>query len=69
MGIDRALQARQGQARMILTVHDELVCECPADEADEVQALMREQMSGAAHLSVPLDVDVGVGTNWKDAKP
>jgi len=54
---------------MILTVHDELVCECPAEEADEVQALMREHMSGAAHLSVPLDVDVGVGTNWKDAKP
>jgi DNA polymerase-1 len=69
VAIDRALAARRGQARMILTVHDELVCECPAEEAAEVQALMREQMSGAAHLSVPLDVDVGVGTNWKDAKP
>ena len=54
---------------MIPTVHDELVCERPAEEADGVQALMREQMSGAAHLSVPLDVDIGVGTNWKDAKP
>ena len=63
------LVRRRGQARMILTVHDELVCECPAEEADDVQALMREHMSGAAHLSVPLDVDVGIGTNWKDAKP
>jgi DNA polymerase-1 len=69
VAIDRALSARRGQARMILTVHDELVCECPAEEADDVQALMREHMSGAAHLSVPLDVDVGVGSNWKDAKP
>jgi DNA polymerase-1 len=69
VAIDRALTTRRGQARMILTVHDELVCECPAEEADEVEALMRAEMSGAAHLSVPLDVDVGVGDNWKDAKP
>ena len=36
--------------------------------SDEIAALVREKMSGAATLAVPLDVDVGVGKNWKDAK-
>jgi DNA polymerase-1 len=55
-------------ARMILTVHDELVIESREEAADEVAALVRARMSGAAQLSVPLDVDVGIGVNWKDAK-
>jgi DNA polymerase-1 len=55
-------------ARMILTVHDELVIESQAAAADEVAALVRTHMSGAARLAVPLDVDVGIGENWKDAK-
>jgi DNA polymerase-1 len=55
-------------ARMILTVHDELVIEAQAAAADEVAALVRARMSGAAQLAVPLDVDVGIGENWKDAK-
>jgi len=55
-------------ARMILTVHDELVLEAREDAADEISALVRDKMSGAASLAVPLDVDVGVGANWKDAK-
>jgi len=56
------------QARMILTVHDELLFEVPRDEADEVAAIVRLKMEGAADLAVPLTVDVGVGENWKDAK-
>jgi DNA polymerase-1 len=55
-------------ARMILTVHDELVIESREEAADEVAALVRARMSGAAQLNVPLDVDVGIGANWKDAK-
>jgi DNA polymerase-1 len=55
-------------ARMILTVHDELLFEVPRDEADAVAALVRERMEGAAALSVPLVVDVGIGENWKAAK-
>jgi DNA polymerase-1 len=49
-------------------VHDELVLEAREDRSDEIAALVREKMSGAATLAVPLDVDVGVGKNWKDAK-
>ena len=56
------------KAQMILTVHDELLFECPREEADDVAALVRERMEGAASLSVPLTVDVGIGENWRDAK-
>ena len=55
-------------ARMILTVHDELLFEVPEKRADEVAAIVRERMQGAAELKVPLTVDVGIGRNWKDAK-
>jgi len=56
------------RARMILTVHDELLFEVPKAEADEVAALVKAHMEGAAQLAVPLTVDVGIGDNWKDAK-
>jgi len=57
-----------GRARMILTVHDELLFEAPAEAAGETVAMVRERMEGAVTLRVPLTVDVGVGENWKDAK-
>jgi DNA polymerase-1 len=55
-------------ARMILTVHDELLFEAPADQSNDVAALVRDVMSRAVPLDVPLDVDVGIGENWKEAK-
>ncbi len=42
--------------------------EAREEPSDEIASLVREKMSGAATLAVPLDVDVGVGKNWKDAK-
>ena len=56
------------QARMILTVHDELLFEVPKAEVDEFAALVRDSMQSAAQLAVPLTVDVGIGENWKEAK-
>jgi len=50
-------------------VHDELLFEVPAARADEFAAIVRDKMQGAATLKVPLIVDVGIGANWKDAKP
>jgi DNA polymerase-1 len=69
--VHEALTVRQGgppRARMILTVHDELLFEAPEAEAEEVAAMVRHHMERAAALAVPLTVDVGVGKNWKDAK-
>ncbi len=67
--VDRVLAAEAPASRMILTVHDELLFEAPRAEADRVAELVRAVMAGAVKLSVPLDVDVGVGENWKEAKP
>jgi DNA polymerase-1 len=55
-------------ARLILQVHDELIVECPIEEAEKVAAILREQMQGAAELRVPLLVDIGVGRTWYDCK-
>ncbi len=64
-----ALSGQSGPAgRMILTVHDELLFDVPRERADELSAVIREQMESAAVLAVPLTVDVGIGDNWKDAK-
>ncbi len=54
--------------RMILTVHDELVFEVPEAAADEAAALVKQHMEHAVALDVPLDVDVGVGRTWNEAK-
>jgi len=63
------LTERTLRTRMILTVHDELLFEAPKGEADAAAALVREKMEHAVKLDVPLDVDVGVAENWRDAKP
>ena len=56
------------KARMILTVHDELLIESPEASANAVAAQVRDAMQGAASLKVPLTVDVGIGPNWREAK-
>lgn len=66
--IHDAFPAAGLRARLLLQVHDELVVEAPADEAERAAALVVEHMEGAAELSVPLVATVGIGDNWKDAK-
>jgi DNA polymerase-1 len=60
---------RPAPSRMILTVHDELLFEAPVDDAQDVAAVARGVMEKAFALRVPLTVDVGIGPNWKAAKP
>ena len=60
---------RASPARMILTVHDELLVESPEDMAEAVSVQLRDAMQQAATLNVPLTVDVGIGPNWREAKP
>ena len=59
---------REGlQARLLLQVHDELIVECPRDEAERVRALLTEEMEHVADFSVPLTVDAKIGTTWAEA--
>jgi DNA polymerase-1 len=55
-------------ARMILTVHDELLFEAPRAIVPDVVNVVRDRMEHAVSLDVPLTVDVGTGENWKEAK-
>jgi len=65
--VQRELRASPLRARMLLTVHDELVFECPAEEVTELAVLVRRAMEGAAHLEVPLVVEIGSGETWGQA--
>ena len=62
------LKKEQLRARLILQVHDELIVECPLDEAPAVKEIVREEMEHAAAFAVPLTADVHEGTTWYDAK-
>ncbi|MDH5491975.1 MAG: DNA polymerase I [Myxococcales bacterium] len=62
--VDAAMRAAGLSARMLLTVHDELVFELPPEEREPMEQLVREQMQGAAELRVPLIVELGWGASW-----
>ena len=65
--IDALLRERKMKSRMTLQVHDELVFEVPEAEVDAMRTLVREQMENVhPSLSVPLQVDLGIGRNWRD---
>jgi DNA polymerase-1 len=64
--IDAALLDRGMKSRMTLQVHDELVFEVPENEVEALQPLVREHMEKVHALAVPLQVDMGVGANWRD---
>ena len=64
--IDAALRERGMKSRMTLQVHDELVFEVPENEVEIMQPLVREHMEKVHALAVPLQVDMGVGANWRD---
>ncbi len=56
------------QARLIMQVHDELIVECPEDEAETVKKLLAEEMEGVYTLAVPLTAEAHSGKNWLEAK-
>lgn len=63
----RRIQAEGLRSRLILQVHDELIAECPEDEAEHVKALLEEEMSGAVQLDVPLTANAKIGHTWAEA--
>ncbi len=68
IAVDRRLRAELEAARLLLTVHDELVLEAPSADMDALASLVREEMEGVADLSVPLVVDMDSGPDWYEAK-
>ena len=68
VNVHRRLKAEGLSARIILQVHDELIVECPEEEANIVRDILCHEMERAVSLSVPLTVDAHIGKNWMEAK-
>lgn len=66
--VQQRLEREGLKARLILQVHDELICEAPPQECQQVAALLKQEMEGAVQFDVPLTVDVHWGRTWYDAK-
>lgn len=67
VGVYRAFKEQGIRSKLILQVHDEIVVDLIPSEREAVERIVREQMEGAAKLSVPLVVDIGVGKSWLEA--
>lgn len=63
-----AIRAAGLESRIVLQIHDELLVEVPAGETKQLSAIVRDAMIGAYALDPPLEVDLGVGETWLDAK-
>ncbi|MDY3555936.1 DNA polymerase I [Gemmata sp. JC717] len=68
LGVRARMVAQKLHARMLLTVHDELVFEAPPAEVEPLALLVREEMTSAIKLNVPLKVDVAAGPNWLEVE-
>jgi DNA polymerase-1 len=66
--IDAAMQTRNLKSQMTLQVHDELLFDILPSEAEEMTALVKREMESAAHFTVPIVAEVGLGQNWRDIK-
>jgi DNA polymerase-1 len=64
----RALREAGGETRLVLQIHDELLFEGPPEEMEAAAELVEREMCAAYPLDPPLEVDVGVGTDWLNAK-
>lgn len=65
--IDSKMQQLGLKSRMLLQVHDELVFEVAKGELDQLQELVTERMGNIVELSVPLEVQIGIGKSWDQA--
>ena len=68
VALDRALDEQAMDTRVILQVHDEIICEVPASEVDAAGELVTATMHDAAELRVPLEVNLAFGDSWAAAK-
>lgn len=66
--VDERLRSEKMKSRLILQVHDELIVEAYKEEAEQVKAILKEEMENAVQLKVPLTIDMSEGHSWYDAK-
>ena len=64
----RRLKKEGLKARLLLQVHDELIVEAPASEAEQVKRLLKEEMEDAVHMEVPMEVSAKTGKTWYESK-
>ena len=67
IAVQKALDTQKLQTKMLLQVHDELVFDVYKPELEQVKGLVKSAMENAFTLTVPLDVELGVGENWLEA--
>ena len=65
--VDARMRAEHLQARLLLQVHDELIVECPTEEAETVRGILIEEMEHVVDYRVPLLVDAKIGASWAEA--
>jgi DNA polymerase I len=68
LAVDALLKKKKARSRLLLQVHDELVFELAKEEAESLPPLIKKAMEGAMQLDVPLQVEMGIGRSWADAK-
>jgi DNA polymerase-1 len=66
--VDEAFRREGLDAKMLMQVHDELLVECPKNQAEKVAKTLKREMESAVELDVPLIAETGIGDNWMDAK-
>ena len=66
--VDERLREENLRGRLLLQVHDELIVECPEEEAERVEKLLTQEMQNVVQLSVPLIAEAHSGKNWLEAK-
>jgi DNA polymerase-1 len=64
----RRLRDAELETRLVLTIHDELLFEGPQAEVEDASEIVRQEMESACELDPPLEVELGVGENWLEAK-
>ena len=67
INVAKELKEKNLKSKIVLQVHDELLIEAYENEVEQVKDILKRNMEQAAHLNVPLDVDVQVGNNWDEA--
>lgn len=66
--IAKKLEQEKMQTKMIIQVHDELVFDVPNNEKEKIEKIIKDIMENVCELSVPLNVEIAYGKNWREAK-